>query len=316
MIPLVPVAAYIVPFALLVSGTTSLQNLIPFGYGYGRPSVFYFPDLEIHLAMSGWMLGLAAVAAAVIVLRSQRTPLSYLATVAAIGLAGVSASALLGHREGAGGVSDLELDVVTAREAPYEPVCEAGHAMTVCVHPAYSVLLPQAAQIANKVAAPIAGIPGVPTRVEQAPELASLREGSIRLPEYHLMADDAEAEGEVNFARNVAYQLVTVETATPKQVQLSPNNYGCADAMCEQYWSDTGRQSVQGVVSEWLWRQAGYELIGMGPQGPVRQNESDIQYSSPDAKRFIELDPARRRAWLAENFEEMRAGTLTLEDLP
>lgn len=54
----------------------------------------------------------------------------------------------------------------------------------------------------------------------------------------------------------------------------------------------------------------------MGTTEPEVQASPGLGAPSGDVKRFMELDPAKRREWLTENFAGLRAGKLTLEDLP
>ncbi len=315
--PLVPVALYIAQAAPTYT-ESSLQNLSPVDFSSMWPSVFYSPDLSIFLARAAWLLGLAAVAASAVILRTRRTPLPWLAMVAAVALTGASASALLRAAPGAGTVRILEPGVTEARVVPYEPVCEAGQTMEVCAHPAYEALLSRAAEILNRVAAPLEGIPGAPTRAEQVPELESPPEGTIRLPlEGNLTSDEAEADKEVYFAQYVAGLLTTDERARPQMVLRGPNDYGCADKECERFYAENGGQAVQAVVAEWLWRQAGYQTPGMGgPDGTIAHPTPGFGAPSGEVKRFMELDPAQRQEWLAENFADLRVGKLTVEDLP
>lgn len=51
---------------------------------------------------------------------------------------------------------------------PYEPVCEDG-TVTVCVHPAYEPVLEEIAGDVDRIAKPLAGLPGLPDRIEQLP---------------------------------------------------------------------------------------------------------------------------------------------------
>lgn len=314
--PLLPVALYVAQAAPAYT-ESSLQNLSPVDFSKTWPSVFYGPDLGIFLARAGWLLGLVAVAAVVVTLRTRRTPLSWLAMVATVTLTGVSASALLEAAPGAGTARILEPSVTEARALPYEPVCGVGRAMEVCAHPAYTALLPPAAEIVNRVVASLKEIPSAPTRAEQVPELESPPEGTIRLPlEGDLTSDEAAADKEVYFAQYVAGLLTTDERVRPQMVLRGPNDYGCVDEACERYYAENEGMAVQGVVAEWLWRQAGYRLPGMGTTEPEVQASPGLGEPSGDVKRFIELDPAKRREWLTENFAELRAGKLTLEDLP
>ena len=314
--PLVPVALYVAQAAPSYT-ESSLQNLSPVDFSSMWPSVFYAPDLRLSLARAGWLVGLAAVAAIAIILKTRRTPLPWIAMIAAVALTGASTATLLRAAPGAGNAPVPVRDETEARLVPYKAVCEAGRAMEVCAHPAYTALLPRAAGIVNKVAAPLKEIPGAPTRAEQLPELETPSEGTIVLAlDGTMTSDEADADKEVYFAQSVAFQLVADLYRTPQMVRLGPTDYGCADEACERYYAEDGGMAVQHVVAEWLWRQAGYKMPGMGTTEPEVQTEPGVGEHSWDAKRFMELDAAQRREWLAESFADLRAGKLTLEDLP
>ena len=53
---------------------------------------------------------------------------------------------------------------------PYTPVCST-NPLPVCVHPAYRAQLGETATLINRIAAPVVGLPGAPTRPEQRPAL-------------------------------------------------------------------------------------------------------------------------------------------------
>ena len=67
-------------------------------------------------------------------------------------------------------------------------------------------------------------------------------------------------------------------------------------------------QEAQGIVGDWLVKRAGHYR---------EEFSSALCVSSREiTDRFAALDPAEREAWLGENLAELRAGKLTLEDLP
>ena len=51
---------------------------------------------------------------------------------------------------------------------PYTPACHSGP-LPVCVHPAYRAQLGETAALLNRIAAPVHGAPGAPTRAVQRP---------------------------------------------------------------------------------------------------------------------------------------------------
>lgn len=68
------------------------------------------------------------------------------------------------------------------------------------------------------------------------------------------------------------------------------------------------RLEAQEVVSGWLLKQTG----SYNPEFSLHQCSNTDEL----VKRFVGLEPSKRRAWLEENFADLRAGKLTLKDLP
>jgi hypothetical protein len=167
---------------------------------------------------------------------------------------------------------------------PYEPVCAEGR-IEVCVHPAYKAVLPDTVAIANAVVQPVLGIPGGPTRVEQGPG------GGELLPNGTLTFDMFHAPTYDPLPLYLAQALV-----------LDPDAVvGCDDA--GPCYPES--QRVQDVISAWSTRQSGFK------QGGILDADGQAALD-----RFMALDSAAQRHWLEANYAALRAGKLTLEDLP
>jgi hypothetical protein len=100
--------------------------------------------------------------------------------------------------------------------------------------------------------------------------------------------------------------------------------------------ASVGLGEAQAAVAIWLMDRAGFgERFGEGPLGDlVAAADSPLAFGnnipessvarSPDrqaaidvaAARFAALDAAAQQAWLAANWQALRAGSLTLDDLP
>jgi len=215
---------------------------------------------------------------------------------------------------------------------PYEPVCVT-QTMTVCVHPAYKEILAEAATIIDAIAAPLAGVGVEPMRFEQ-------RGWGFPPPEHGvvpLYIGDVD-----HLAMPLAYEV-------PRAMVMDEV------AMSTRLGEDSWVTATQAIVAMWLTqdyqRRAGLDvempnpyLIMPGPYNslvpiesvaegdqfmtcsPVGEHgscEYDYEASGPlqaqiDAatERFLELDPAARQAWLTANWADLRAGLLTLEDMP
>lgn len=105
---------------------------------------------------------------------------------------------------------------------------------------------------------------------------------------------------------------------TPRPAASEASEAGMFEAQPESWsWSEdepcvepAGPDFVaQQVFAEWLARRAGASEDGYG-----------LGLECPESKaalgRFGNLDPAEPRAWLLENYADLRVGKLELEDLP
>ncbi|MDP9475580.1 MAG: hypothetical protein M3R38_07795 [Actinomycetota bacterium] len=175
--PLVPIALYlaqILPALLGYNGEPAVEPgsaepaplpvnyLSPADRGGMEYSVFYGILPDISLPRSLWLLGLAGVALAAVVLHGRRSPVSWGALAASATVAVVGAAMLL--------QAPMPVNDAQKREAliPYEPVCEKDQ-ITVCAHPAYKASLRKDAAVINRLAEPLVGVPGVPKKAEQKP---------------------------------------------------------------------------------------------------------------------------------------------------
>ncbi len=308
MVPLLPALLFVLTALNMSSEESGIRNLKPVDSYY--PDPFYGPDPGLVAYSALWFGGIAVAALALVALRRRNSPLAWGSLTVSLVAAGLSASALLG------------MDPELARQAQavaYEPVCREGR-IEVCVHPAYAVVLPRVAEAADKLAAPLEGIAGAPTRLEQrklggprGPVYATELPGGtspFHFGELLLFRPGTDEE----IARPVAEALVVDPNAVPRRVY----NVGCVDEACERYWDpEKGGRVAQDVVAEWLMHEAGYGLGDTAGNGSA-EVQSAGSFGEPRRvlDRFIRLDSAERRQWLMRNYSDLRTGRLTLEDLP
>ena len=172
------------------------------------------------------------------------------------------------------------------------PVCDHG-AIPICVHPAYQAMLPALAAQIGPLLAVVAGLPGAPARVE----IGSTTPG----------ADAAHA--------------LVIGPAVLADPGLA------FDTVPQDLRSDVAINAIQFVVAE-----------GRGPIGPAQQaiagvlaqsmhldlpgREADSLLPPPGslaaaaAQQFAALPATTRHDWLVSHVEELRAGRLTLADIP
>lgn len=235
------------------------------------------------LVLSG-LLGVGLAATALSRVRSFRS----LAALVAATLAAVLGTGLLLGASPPTAVQEREAAI------PYSPVCEKGEGeIPVCVHPAYEVLLPQTADVVNRVAKPLVGIPGGPVRAEQV----------SRDPE-ELRPDGTLAFTLLDFGGvSVRYWGYEVARALTRENPVAPA--WRADDTCRKSGDSS---ATQDVIAAWLIRNADGD-VDHGYFGLCRRERAALA-------RFAALTPNERRAWLAENYAELRAGKITPGDLP
>ena len=86
-----------------------------------------------------------------------------------------------------------------------------------------------------------------------------------------------------------------------------------ADKTSAHIVDDSSAGRAQNAIAIWLVKRARIDPDRMlfGPPG------SDyIRESLAAADRFARLSPAEQRRWLEEHYADLRAGKVTLEDLP
>jgi hypothetical protein len=274
------------------------------------PAPTYLVQLDVFAQVPGvavqqglWFCGVGAVALAAVVVGGRRgdgASRALLAGALLLCAAGFAASMV---------TTMVTPSLMFAKAAPFEYVCEEG-GITVCVHPAYERLLPQAAEVVNEVGEPLAGIPGAPTRAMQAGSL-SPEPGRKAESTAFFTVDSIVDGGDVGWFRSeAAMSLVqgraAYEGSAPEVEPTEEDLKRCGPGTKE--WSVDPALEARAVVANWLLKQLDRREPGFSLE------------QCPDAhklvERFADLDPAKRRAWLEENLAGLRAGEVTLKDLP
>lgn len=208
-------------------------------------------------------------------------------------------------------------DAASDQPIPYTPDC-AGSSFQVCVHPAFSGFLGGANAALQPVAAEIAGLPGAPVRADQVPagngvwDTQGMRFAGMPTPGvsgtppvYHYISDNGIAPfwgspaGMDNAGWRAGFQqgFLTAYLANPASFTQSPAQQAVITALM----AAVGSQSP-------LFPQA--DNSNGQPVGPT---PTQIAVA---AARFEALSPAARHAWLATHLPALRAGKITLAQLP
>jgi hypothetical protein len=205
----------------------------------------------------------------------------------------------------------------TASDAPaaYTPDC-TGTAFQVCVHPAFGAYLSDVAAALNPVAAEIAGLPGAPFGAREVASNGPVAPNSV-VGNPPMFTFTSENVGDLigTFRGNPAgtgadpiwrqaFQQGLIDALVLRQSQVV-------------FGGDTASPAQQAVVSALLTAvgtPAPQFGQATGPDGkPVGPSAKQITAA---AQRFAALSPAARHAWLAANLPALRAGHITLAQLP
>lgn len=287
--PLVAVglfAAHVVP----ETWSSSARLLSPVAQLTSSVFVELYPDLGVpHTLLFGGLAGLA-LASVPLSIRRSKPYLGAFVVSSALCVAGVTM--LLSYDVGWSYEHTAAGAPVAPRGyelLPYTPVC-TGRPIVVCVHPGYERMLGGLTKVVNGVAAPLVGIPGVPTRAEQLSDIGArpAPAGTLGLNLFTTL-DQADRFNAYDVARNlvVPYGGYAIRT-------------------------DSTAHLAQDAVAIWLLRRAGVQVE---PDAFIHFREG-YPASSAAADRFARLTEAERRAWLLKNYTELRAGKVGLEELP
>jgi hypothetical protein len=302
--------------------------------------VFYHvaPDLAIAqvMFMGGISIALLGVVALAPVLRGPyrnffsavgRTGRWLCAVGVAMLIAGIAASwtafALTGTaRLGVSGWDIPALhDAASDEPIPYTPDCK-GTTFKVCVHPAFNAWLDGANAALQPAAAEIAGLAGAPVRAEQVSAGDGVRDSEgMRFG----------AEPTIGMVGTPpVYRYVSDNNLSP--FWGSPANWNGAGFQQDFLTTFVGRpaysgsadfmQTIPTPAQEAVVTALMAELGSPAPLFPQADN-SNGQPTGPSqaqigaaAVRFEALSPAARHAWLATHLPALRAGGITLAQIP
>lgn len=259
-------------------------------------SVWYGVRPNLTLQQVLFLLGVIGLSLGSLALREQRNRVTGGVCLIAA-LATVAGVAIIRHDAPTAGGQQLSLDARyrTLQSIPYQPVCRDAP-VPVCVHPAYQPYLDETTGVINRLAAPVLGLPGVPTRAEQG--YANITGNTDATVLWFALYPQAEYR---NLAVNVTLWL-TRDPAVHSN-QASTNCPGDNRGSCN---------FARVAIGRWLLRQAGLPDEGV----LIAFSEGYGDPTTPAVERFAALDPAQQREWLRAHFADLRAGKVRLEDLP
>ena len=333
-----PVAAF---GGLLVCGMSSQIGFQSYGgwglilptnsnNNYGQDAgIFYqfMPDLPIDrvLFLAGVTVALVALLGVRVTAGSLR--LRHTATVAAAAGAALAVTAIAlaftARVTPYGTVIPALHDAANDQPIPYTPVCGQAAGVPVCVQPAYRGYLPDVTAALRPVLSQTGSLPGAPARVGQAATLFVDVTGRAR----------STSVGQISTLRGQPAVLWM-----PLNMFNLPGSFGANQT---RFSDEVKLQAVHAIVTTGgplgdpaqiaveaaLMQHAGIPLAAqpeqvLGPSpwtlpsyGPHPATTYPPQIVAA-ARRFAALPAATRHAWLASHLTALRAGHLTLAQLP
>lgn len=263
----------------------------------------YLPDVAIAQLM--FLLGLTAVvlgalglaraAGAGPRLRRAAAVLSVAGLAAAgtaVGLAGTA------HQSTAGEVIPALHDAASDRQIAFIPVCGQAGRVPVCVHPAYRRYLGEVTAAFRPVLSEVAGLPGAPARITE------MGDPALSMP-----------VGKVGGSPPALYYSMPVLGAafgqtTRRFTQNLQDLFAAAFIAGPRGFTGQGGTPAQQAVQAGLLKAIGSQWDPPGPgKGPHPAMTRAIT-------RFAALPAATRHAWLAAHLAALRAGQISLAQLP
>jgi hypothetical protein len=247
------------------------------------------------------------------------------AMIALAGLAAACTGTALAStaRPEAGGVVLPALqDAAGARLITYTPACTDNAPVPVCLHPALRSLLPGLTAALTPALSQVVGLPGAPVRVQLGPGSPQAVNGSniisgptvsgsppvLYLSPALLLGLLNPGGGSIEQVLKQGVSVTIIQAVVdgrpaPGQAQAGPASL------------------AQRAVTAALLKAAGVPLSPAAPPG-VRQPGTGAPGLTPGsaaaaaARRFAALPAAARHAWLAAHLAALRAGRVTLAEIP
>lgn len=303
------------------TGRYGLISPVQAGRGIGTGAgIFYHYLPDVSIAQVVFLAGLAAAALGAVGLPavSGGRPLrAAAAAVTAIGLvaAGTAAGLAGTARLAVNGWAIPALhDAASDRPVPYIAVCSRG-VVPVCVHPAYRGYLPDLAASLSPLLSQLAGLPGAPVRV--IPAVTSyLDQTTTRL-------DEASSGGPAVSGRPPVLSLPLGNAALPGEFGWTTGDFigqirveAAPVIVASVIGGPSGRlgSPAQQAVAAALAKTAG--LPSLAPAGGQRTSTPSDPAVHAAARRFAAQPAAARHGWLVTHLAALRAGDVTLRELP
>jgi hypothetical protein len=227
-------------------------------------------------------------------------------SVFAVGVAALVAGAALASTSTGSPDTGYRIPVIdgtTATTIAYTPVCSTG-SFRVCAHPAYRDFLPHMASAIAAAADEVTGLPGAPVRAAQVARtsLPATDSGggtgygrvtSGGVCEFSMDSELFGGPDSTNYQQGLQFDILNAVIVGPGQATQGV----------------TGNEA-QGAVLLGLGKDLGWtpSSLGASQEPPAAVTTA--------AARFAALPAATRHAWLVTHLAALKAGTMTVEQVP
>jgi hypothetical protein len=200
---------------------------------------------------------------------------------------------------------------------PYIPEC-TGTGFRVCVHPAYGTYLSDVSGVLSPVAAELAGLPGAPVSAAQIPQ--SSVPSRVLATGASGFTTGTGTSAKYEFMLGNVINLFGLQSDNFGELQQDLVNEFAAGTSAACCAGTPAQQAVetalltQQAVQAALLKTGGAVPPQQGPQGDASAPKQAAITQA--AKRFAALPAATRHAWLAAHLTALRAGHVTLAQLP
>jgi hypothetical protein len=271
---------------------------------------------------TGWRGALSAVAAGGTRLRALALSVFTVGialVVAGLGLAGTGTGSPAGGYE----IPSIDSGIIS-KTISYTPVCSTGSfpagGFDVCLHPAFRDYLAQVASALGAAVGELAGLPGLPARAVEVPQSAlppAVTQGN---------GDGQVINGVYEFSMSNAVGLVSDPSMLRDSLQqdiVDTVIVGSAGQVVTGTQRGSAKQDngtlAQQAVEDGLLKVLGSQPTPVGGprNGPAAQQFQQQQDEvAAAAAKFAALPAATRHAWLVANLAALKAGRITLAQVP
>ena len=299
--PLVAIVIYVAEAGIAALGSgdpfSELKYLSPFAMfldnGGSQAGIFRELTPNLFGEATVWLIAVGALSLSIVALRRHRGKAAMAAVLVSVILAVLAARPLIA-------TSPDPRSMGTAIR--YDPICSEG-AIPVCVHPAYAARLAGYQALIDTLVAPLVGVPGVPTAAHQTGFGDWRLQADGTLP-FHVFPNGVDAFT----AARISEDIVNDWTR-----EVGPCEGPIDDAQYAVSWALMARGG-------WPPPEEGRYYYANCASVTTATGSSEAPTTREDilaaAKRFAALSIDEQRAWFAEQYRALRAGALTLDDLP